>query len=155
MCPWKQKNAWLAQNPNLLIDRAVSVSLISAVICVGSSRAFAVPRAMLDRFQTGRKLDWKQVWWVRNRVLGSSPRAHHLFPRSFAGAQDFGCGLPLRSRPQHASSSNLSGRTMLFYARARTPAPPQRAPARSNLSEKGLRRSRCHPRSRCPDPQQP
>src|SRR5271166_5762143 len=29
-------------------------------------------------------------------------------------AQDFGCGLQLRSRPQSASSSNLSGRTIII-----------------------------------------
>ena len=50
-----------------------------------------------------------------------SLRAHQILPRFLLGlrsfaknlAQDFGCGLPLRSRPQNASSSNLSGRTIL------------------------------------------
>jgi hypothetical protein len=51
-------------------------------------------------------------------------------------AQDFGCGLPLRSRPQNASSSNLSGRTIpvwLLFLRDPSPKPGSgfrlRAPA--------------------------
>jgi hypothetical protein len=45
-----------------------------------------------------------------------SLRAHQISRAAFVWeilrcAQDFGCGLPLRSRPQDASSSNLSGRT--------------------------------------------
>src|SRR5213594_3028503 len=42
----------------------------------------------------------------RNRLNSESVRARHN-SRSLAKARDFGCGLPLRSRPQNASTSHL------------------------------------------------
>ncbi|PYX92660.1 MAG: hypothetical protein DMG67_06180 [Acidobacteria bacterium] len=42
------------------------------------------------------------------------PRFLVIFDRSFACAQDFACGLPLRSRQQYGSSSNLPVLTILL-----------------------------------------
>ncbi len=52
---------------------------------------------------------------VRQRSLKGPTRIfERSLPFDFAQGRDFGCGLPLRSRPQNASSSSPAGPTRIL-----------------------------------------
>jgi hypothetical protein len=62
-------------------------------------------------------MNWMEMDLKNKGHESLSPRGgHRLSKRSFAAAQDFACGLPLRSRPQSGSSlSPRGGRQVLPY----------------------------------------
>src|SRR5579864_6920621 len=71
---------------------------------------------------------------------GSSPPFRTNLHRSFANcAQDFGCGLPLRSRPQSASTYDLAGKPMGVRVPPFAPTSTDPSPTALRISAAGSR----------------